>query len=79
MSGRLTMEGIMEPPVQAKQFVAEDFFPAQMFEKITEIRVDCPNVVEVEARRRHRRRRLALDNQRVPGSESWWDVPIADV
>jgi hypothetical protein len=46
-------------------FSPEVFFPRDLFERITEIRVRNPAVVEEEARRRRRRAHLAADGRLV--------------
>lgn len=44
-------------------FDLESFFPARLFEKITEIRVDAPEIIWQQAERRKRRPRLTHDGK----------------
>lgn len=46
-------------------FRAEDFLPERLFESITDLRVDNPDIVLAEATRRRRRARLCLDGRLV--------------
>ncbi|MDR7484406.1 MAG: deoxyribose-phosphate aldolase [Armatimonadota bacterium] len=46
-------------------FKPQEFFPRDLFDRITEVRVTRPGVVEEEARRRQRRSRLATDGRLV--------------
>ncbi len=41
------------------KFDLESFFPANIFDKITEIRVDSPEIIEQQAQLRQRRKRIA--------------------
>ena len=45
------------------QFNLDTFFPARVFEKITEIRVDAPEVIERQAKLRQRRPKLTIDGK----------------
>lgn len=51
--------------IGAYTFRPEAFFPKELFEKITEIRVTTPEVVEDEARRRQRRQHLTTNGRLV--------------
>jgi DhnA family fructose-bisphosphate aldolase class Ia len=44
-------------------FDLEAFFPTRIFEMITNIRVDAPEIIEQQAQARRRRRRLTLDGK----------------
>jgi DhnA family fructose-bisphosphate aldolase class Ia len=44
-------------------FDTEAFFPLHMFEKITEVRVDAPEIIERQAQARQRRPRLTRDGK----------------
>lgn len=45
------------------KFNLETFFPARIFEKITEIRVDAPQIIEQQANARKRRPKLTRDGK----------------
>ncbi|HEV2176274.1 MAG TPA: deoxyribose-phosphate aldolase [Terriglobia bacterium] len=49
----------------AREFVAEESLSRQTFEEITEVRVNRPQAVEQEARKRRQRRRLTRDGRLV--------------
>jgi DhnA family fructose-bisphosphate aldolase class Ia len=44
-------------------FNLEQFFPARIFEKITDIRVEAPEIIEQQAKARKKRRRLTIDGK----------------
>jgi Cgl0159-like len=46
-------------------FTPEKFLPKKLFESITDVRVERPEVILAEATRRHRRARLTLDGKLV--------------
>ena len=46
-------------------FRPEDFFPRKLFDKITDVRVDNPEIILAEARNRRKRPRLTLDGKLV--------------
>ena len=46
-------------------FRPEEFFPKRLFEAITEVRVDKPEIILAEARSRRKRARLTLDGKLV--------------
>ena len=45
------------------QFDLERFFPATIFDKITDIRVNTPEIIEQQAQARQKRPRLTLDGK----------------
>ena len=45
------------------RFDLETFFPAQVFEKITEVRVDAPEIIEQQANARKRRPKLTQNGK----------------
>lgn len=45
------------------RFKLEDYFPRRIFDKITEIRVDAPEIIEQQAQARKRRAKLTLDGR----------------
>jgi len=47
------------------QFNVEEFFPANIFNSITDIRVESPEVVKIEAQERKRREKLAGDDGKL--------------
>jgi DhnA family fructose-bisphosphate aldolase class Ia len=66
MTGIKTQEdGTMttEYSIEGYQFDLEVFFPLRIFEKITDVRVDAPEIIEQQARARKRRPRLTLDGK----------------
>jgi hypothetical protein len=44
-------------------FELERFFPMHIFERITEVRVDAPEIIERQAKARRKRKRLTLDGK----------------
>lgn len=55
MASKYSLEGY--------NFDLEAFFPEQIFERITDIRVDAPEIIEQQAQARKRRRHLTLDGK----------------
>jgi len=55
----------MEYSIGDYQFNVEEFFPANIFDLITDIRVESPKVVKVEAQERERRKKLAGDDGKL--------------
>ena len=49
--------------LQGYSFILEDFFPMRIFEKITEIRVTAPEVIEQQAKARKQRKKLTRDGR----------------
>ncbi len=49
--------------VDGYQFDLEAFFPMALFEKITEIRVNAPEVIEQQAKARKKRKHLTRDGR----------------
>ncbi len=47
------------------RFSPEEFLPRKLFEAITDVRVDRPEIILEEARKRRKRRRLTLDGKLV--------------
>nr|MBC8233848.1 hypothetical protein [bacterium] len=47
------------------KFNVEEFFPYNIFSKITDIRVNAPEVIENEAQARKRREKLAGDDGKL--------------
>lgn len=52
-----------EYSVEGYQFDLEAFFPLRIFEKITDVRVDAPEIIEQQAQARNRRPRLTVDGK----------------
>lgn len=50
---------------KARCFNAETYLPANLFEKITDLRIDHPELIEQEARRRKKRPQLCRDGKLV--------------
>lgn len=64
MSVSATREQIdREYDLKGYQFVTEEFFPQSLFDEVTEVRVDAPDVVFSEAEARKRRADLTLDGK----------------
>ncbi len=49
--------------VQGYSFSLEDFFPMRLFEKITQVRVEAPEVIEHQAKARKQRKKLTRDGK----------------
>jgi len=45
------------------KFDLEDFFPMRLFDRITDVRVDAPQIIEMHAKARKRRRKLTKDSK----------------
>jgi hypothetical protein len=52
-----------EYSVEGYEFDLEAFFPLRLFDRITDVRVDAPEIIERQAVARKRRPRLALDGK----------------
>src|SRR5712691_2252313 len=51
--------------MEGRAFVLEEFFPESLMDEITGIRISAPEVIEAEARLRHRRKALTNDGRLV--------------
>ncbi len=49
--------------IEGYEFKIEDFFPISVMEKITDIRVECPEIIPWHAKRRRRRKKITKDGK----------------
>ena len=52
-----------EYSVEGYEFDLEAFFPTRIFDKITQIRVDAPELIERQAKARRKRKKLTRDGK----------------